>query len=532
MTHTSRRIAESLQRLVTVALCLMAVTWITPTAAQDFLNALPSTRYLILSSPWRPTSYDECTALQQEFSAEINRLNAQHEACLQGAPSDDSNTGGSCSKAICQAVHSARDGATRKSGEETSTCRKRVGEYVAEQRQEEDKRRKAAEAAERDARQREREDADRKAKREAERQKDERDRRDKDATSDRERRESEARAERDRRDRDARDGAERRDRAERDRQDREKEAAKAKSEQEAAERNRRESDARILSQIRREAEVAQAVARAEEAKRERDKQEQSLYLDLLVQLKQGKDEAVTAKEFLANPFRKAKELAADAVASKLMEKGLDIASPIGPERQDSRYEATAAATDEARSKVLGNNPFAEKISGVAMEGIHKINRQVLGQVDELGKQMDSVAKTDTRAPSRPSSTYVSPSRAAGSPGGSQTLGDNPFKRSTANDQLALATQGQSASSPSSTRATAATYDDPQSGRSYTIQSGQSLYRNPGTGEMSVIDDSGIRDSNNDDRMVNGQPQCSTSGKGRVLPECEKRRKKKNPFAKQ
>jgi hypothetical protein len=236
---------------------------------------------------------------------------------------------------------------------------------------------------------------------------------------------------------------------------------------------------------------------------------------------------------MANPFEKTQELVADAVANTLVDKGLDVAATIGPERKDSRYEATAAATDEARTKMLGNNPFAEKISGVAMEGVHKINRQVLGQIDELGKQIDSVGKADAGATTRPPSTYVPPARPTGAPGGSQTPRENPFKRATGSDQVALAAPGPTPRpGPPANRGAAVTYDDPQSGRSYTIPSGRSLYRDPGTGEMSVVDDSGIRESGNDDRVLNGQLQCSKSGKGRVIPECEKRRKKQNPFAMQ
>lgn len=527
------------------AASLLALVFLMPGTsanARDVLSLFPSTRYLILSSPWRPTSNDECSALQQEFSAEVSGLTAQHQACLADTPSDP-NDGGSCSKASCQALHSAMDSASRKSSAETSLCRQRVSEYLAAQRQEAEQRRKAAEAAEREAKDREREETARKAKAEADRQKDDKTRRDRDADRDRDRKAQEARDQRDRQEADARQA---RDKSEReaarakadkesaDRANADKEARnQARAAQEAADQARRDSE-RALAQARYEAELARA--REAAAKVEREKKEQALYLDLVTKLKDGKDKVGMAKEFIENPFKKAAEMAGDAVVGKLVDKGLDHAAPIGPEKEDSRYEAVAAGVDAARGTALGGSPAADKISGAALEGINKINRQVLGQVDELGKQMDQIGKGDTRSAGTTTSTYrpPPPPRTSGGeavPPRAAAETPNPFRRETNNDRVAVASpEGMPTANPFVKRGGGSTYDDPDTGRTYSIPSGHTLYRNPGTGALSVVEDAQVRRSSDDDWMEDGQPRCSTSGKGRILAECEKRRKTKNPFA--
>lgn len=517
-----------------VVLAILSLAPIVSAYGQDLLSSIPSARYLLMSSPWSPTSYGECDALQQEFSQEVAQLNAQHEACLQGAPSDDPNGGGSCSKASCQAVHSARDAASRKSVAETGICRKRVGEYLAAQRREEEARRRAQEAAEREARQREREEAERKAAREAERRQDDRRRADEDAERRREQELADARADRERREQQARSAAERDSKA------REDAAAKAKADKDAAERAQRESEwAAIRAQ--QEAANALAFARAEKARVEREEREKNLYADLIVQLKEKKDQVELAGHvidtFKENPFRTAvKKLAAEGAAavvgSKAVEKAVDRATPIGPEKHDSRYEAVVAMTDEARSQALSTNPAAEQVSGLAAEGVHQINRKVLGQIDELGRQMDRVSASDA-SPRKPGSqTYVPPRTGGPASMSTSSSSANPFRReSTTGQQTAASNSSAASSSAQQDRSSASTtFDDPDSGRSYVVASGQSLYRNPGTGSLSVVNDTGIATSDTGDRMVNGQLQCSASGKGRVIPECEKKRKH-NPFKK-
>ena len=123
---------------------------------------LYSTRYVTLSSPVLPTSYEECDALARDFQQEINQLIAQHSQCLAGSRSD-SGGGGTCSKAACQGVHTAIDEAQRRSGAEGRVCRDKVGKYLADKRQEEERQRRYAEEDEKARRDRAERDKNSKA---------------------------------------------------------------------------------------------------------------------------------------------------------------------------------------------------------------------------------------------------------------------------------------------------------------------------------------------------------------------------------
>lgn len=99
---------------VTVSLCCLFLA-VSLSTAQYFI---PSLRYTILSVPLFPTSYDECSALEEKFAREVRELHTQHEQCLAGAPREESSEGGTCSKASCQALHTARDDAGEKRSQE------------------------------------------------------------------------------------------------------------------------------------------------------------------------------------------------------------------------------------------------------------------------------------------------------------------------------------------------------------------------------------------------------------------------------
>jgi hypothetical protein len=211
---------------------------------------------------------------------------------------------------------------------------------------------------------------------------------------------------------------------------------------------------------------------------------------------------------------------------------LDLAAPIGPEELDARYEAVVAVTDEARSRMLSQNPFAEKLSGLAMEGIHKLHRQLLGQVDELGNAIEDFGKEDVRPPTSQSQVLRSTTPAvtgaeAPEPKAAPLGADNPFT------SRSLDGDGQTTSplplQPQAASDTDAIYADSRSGTTYRIPSGHALYRSPATGRLAVMPEAEIPSSAEDDRVENGQVRCSRSGTGRVLPECEKRRRRENPF---
>jgi hypothetical protein len=189
-----------------------------------------------------------------------------------------------------------------------------------------------------------------------------------------------------------------------------------------------------------------------------------------------------------------------------------------------------SAADALRSKALSANPFADKVSGLAMEGVNKIHRQVLGQADELGKQVESFGKEDLNKGSQSVLRISPPPRpAAGSTASdrAQTVGENLVGSQSRNEQVALAAQ----STPATRNRFNApvVYEDPDTGQSFNIPSGHTLYRNPATADLYVVEESQVQRSQEDGRMVNGQIRCSMSGKGLVLAECERRRKMKNPF---
>lgn len=522
---TTRRFLTPQSLTAPLVLFLFAILTAASVHARDITSLIPSTRWIMLNSPFRPTSHEECNEFAQEFAEVVAQLNAQHEECLQGTPSEPSGSEG-CSKVSCQALHSARDAATKKSSREVGECRDEVSQYLAKKREEETRRQQAADKSAR-------EDAKQAAKDEAERLKNERDRKDQDAKQERGRKARDVREAAESRERAAQDG---RERAEHGKREKERQAIEAKAERESAERAKRDT---ALDQARasREKELAVARPREESAKLERDRKEQSVYFELVQKLKAAKEMAEAAVEFAANPFEKGAAMLSDGIASALVDKGLDIAAPIGPEKEDPRYEAIAAGVDEVRSKALENNPVADKISGLAMEGIHKINRQVLGQVDELGKQVEGILQDDGAQTSRSTLTYRPPSptatatSAAGREAKPSADDRNPFEPQSETDRVALANPSSPGRvNPFENETTSPTYDDPDTGRQYSIPAGHTMYRNPSTGKLSVLEENRVEQSTDADRVVDGQIRCSPSGKGRIIVDCEKRRKLKNPFA--
>ena len=502
-------------------LFLFALLTAVSVQARDLMSLIPSTRWIMLNSPFRPTSHEECNKFAQEFAEVVAQLNAQHEECLQGTPSEPSGSEG-CSKVSCQALHSARDAATKKSSREAGECRDEVSQHLAKKREEETRRQQAADKSAR-------EDAEQATKNKAERLEDERDRKDQDAQKESDRKARESADSRDRATRDVRE------RAEHDKLEKERQAALAKAERESADRAKRDT-ALAGASARRETELKIARDREEAAKLERDRQEQSVYLELVEKLRGAKEKVETAVEFAANPFEKGAAMLSDGIASALVDKGLDIAAPIGPEKKDPRYEAIAEGVDGVRGKGLENNPFADKISGLAMEGIHKINRQLLGQVDELGKQVEGIAQDGaqtSRSPPtyRPPPPTVTSTSAARREAPSSPVDRNPFEPQSETDRVALANpSSRGRVNPFENETTSPTYDDPDTGRQYSIPAGHTMYRNPSTGELSVMEENRVEQSTDADRVVDGQIRCSPSGKGRMIVDCEKRRKLKNPFA--
>ncbi len=171
-----------------------------------------------------------------------------------------------------------------------------------------------------------------------------------------------------------------------------------------------------------------------------------------------------------------------------------------------------------------------------MEGIHKINRQLLGQVDELGKQVEGILQDDGAQTSRSTPTYRPPpptataTSAAGREATPNAVERNPFEPQSEPDRVSLANPSSSLRvNPFENETMSPTYDGPDTGRQYSIPAGHTMYRNPSTGELSVMEENRVEQSTGADRIVDGQIRCSPSGKGRIIVDCEKRRKL-NPFA--
>jgi hypothetical protein len=484
-------------------------------------SVFPSGRYLLLSSPYSPTSHEECQKLGEAFDAEIRQLNAQHDECLKDAPRDD-HGGGTCSKASCQGLHTARDEAGKKSRAETGTCRERVNAYLEKKRQEEAEARRLKAEAEKQAREAEERRAESARQEKQRRAEQERREHDEVARQDQQRRSEQARRERDedaRRAQHQRDEAQRRaEKSKREREDdqrraesarkqetreeareRAREAASERRERERQEREDREEarQARAAAEQReREAELAVQKAQQEAAQRERNKRDQTIYDKLLKEIKDGKEKASTALEYARNPFLAP---AADAVQGgikKAMDAAIDRALP-GAEAHDRDYDRAADIIDKTRAKALEGNPFAEKVSGTAMEGINKIHRKTLGELEQVSQAIENFGRDDTGA-------------------GGGTTGRSP---------------SYPASNPFIAPSAPASYYDPNARTTLEIPAGSVLYRAPDTGQLAVIPYADLRDipATGDQPGLDGAG-CGATGIGVVMPECEKKRRARvNPF---
>ncbi|MEK9142230.1 MAG: hypothetical protein AAB308_14340, partial [Nitrospirota bacterium] len=166
-------------------------------AASFYLPPSPTPRYLFLHAPIDPTSPEACEALQEEFTDIQQEIDAQHGQCLRDAPDEEQGDDhGTCSKASCQRLHTARDEAGQMARQETRICRQRLNDYLAEQRREDEQARRAADEADRDRQDYMRRDQDRdRDRRNAERK----------AREERDRHAAQERADRARRDADERD---------------------------------------------------------------------------------------------------------------------------------------------------------------------------------------------------------------------------------------------------------------------------------------------------------------------------------------
>ncbi len=498
---------------------------------------IPSLRWLTTSAPWWPKSHEECQALSQTFSEITQQLSAQHQECLNGAPSDEGGSG-NCSKASCQPVHDAMMNASQKASEENRNCRERLSAHLEKVRQKEAEERKQKEEedaarakrkAEDDAAQARRKSSWERQERE-EKSARERQERDKRNQADRNRSEQEAKERQERVEREANERLvqDKRDQAERSRIERE---AKQRQEQENSQaallqalaipqvREALEARAREVQEARlrqaREAQIAEQ-QRAQQAaeQRERDKRDMTMYDKLvkdLASVKEIKGQLSAALDFAKNPFMSVAELTADAVASSAVNLSVN---PFLSDREgrNSTYELTAMVVDSARSRALAGNPFADRISGMAMDGVNQVHRRVLGEADAA-----SQAIRNFNAGGNSSGPVFRPSTPAPRPGG--------------NDAAIPSPASYPAQNPFNTAPAVSTYYDPDSGASLDVPAGHVLYRDPETTRLSVVNLASLSHRPaSGDRPELGEKGCGNTGVGIVTVECEKKRRQKaNPF---
>lgn len=445
----------------------------------------PSTRWIMTSAPLWPKSSEECSALNQEFYSIIRDLSAQHDECLADAPRDEIGEGGTCSKTSCQALHTARDKASKKSSEEGRICQERLQKYLDKKRKEEVEERKRQEAKEREAR----EDEAARSKRKA----------------DRERQDREDQAAQDKRERDKQAEREREERAERD----------TRAEQQKADQARWTRDSNNQPErARLEALLAQQRAQQAAEQRERDKRDSTLYDKLVKELaaaKEIKGQLSSALDFARNPFKSVAELSAEAVASSAVNLSVN---PFLSDREgsNSTYDLTAMVVDSARSRALAGNPFAERMSGMAMDGVNQVHRRVLGEFDSA-----SVAIMQFEGGSNISGPVFRPS--------------TPAPRSGGNEVAPSPSTSYPSQNPFNTTSAASTYYDPDSSANLDVPAGHVLYRDPETSRLSVVNLTSLSNPPaSGDRPELGEKGCGTTGVGIVTAECEKKRRQKaNPF---
>ena len=434
-----------------------------------------SGEYLLIRPPLSPESYEECSQMAQKFSAVIDRLAAEHEACLQSAgtssSSQESGPGG-CSKAQCQSVHTERDNATAAKQKAQDTCQQRVAEFQKRKHAEEERRR-----AEEQRR------ADRRA-----------------ATEEREHQ----------REQRTQENAQRRDKEAREREER------RQHEQEAA--------------------------RAKEKER----------LDLVKKAYAARDELAAVVETARDPV--------GAVEGRIRSKLEENVRATPDEQGQSDYRFIQERTKEFNSLGVHDNPFAEAVSGAALDEIGRQHATTLGKLDRLGEQIQDFTPGELPKsnPFGPATSAIRPlpsaPDAATAP---RTVDiDTPSTASTSPRQTVTVEQETSAipNSPASpvtrvnpwasdvreatpasrpshgTAPSPRTYVDPETKTEFVIPAGHVLYRDPTTRKLRVVRRGTLEQiPPSSDRPEAGAGGCGATGLGIITPECERKRQQ-NPFA--
>ena len=145
-------------------------------------------------------------------------------------------------------------------------------------------------------------------------------------------------------------------------------------------RHRKDAADRIARDDERSRAERKARDEREHAKRDRDEKEDRG--DKISTVKQRKDVstlelAKKAKDWVKNPFLEAGR----AADEKMLELGLNVALPMGPAGENKTYSKSIKGVDSTREKLLGANPLAEAISGLALGGVQQVHEKALGELD-------------------------------------------------------------------------------------------------------------------------------------------------------
>ena len=517
-------------RLIPIAVCMLSPLYWLPDATISgaggfYLAPSPSTRYITLSAPLFPTSPEACDDLQQEFANIRQELSAQHDQCLRDAPDlEHGDDGGSCSKSSCQALHTARNQAGKYAQQEVGTCRRRLNDYLTEQRHRAERDRRDAEEAERDRRDHERRDQERERDRRNTERKDQ---------EERDRHAAQEKADRARRDAD--------DRAERDRQD-------ARDRQARTEQSRRQAEALRQAHVRAVTQTAGQLKTTWQDRVRNTLPETASDLSSFMQVVHGMarddgsykladlviaadrlaERAETASKWITSPLQSfSDQVTADAIDM--------VRADRGYQRDDPRVHTIFRGIQKINELAHDNNPFTNAISSAAFDQIEHHFKTIMGELEHLETDIGSFNYSNRKHADQP---IANPFKGTPpKPAASGSDSGNPFRPSTPSpkreqavrEELTFTSPVGSAnpfrsSGEFSSDSPPSTAKPPQAARSpqAAASADRSVrYRDPATGQLSTKRRNRLPSDVGDDPSGT---RCSADGLGIVTEKCEQLRR--------
>lgn len=361
-------------RLHALPLCWLADATLSG-AAGFYLAPSPSTRYITLSAPLFPPSPEACDDLQQEFSDIQRELSTQHEQCLRDAPDEEhGDDGGTCSKSSCQSLHTARDQAGKYAQQEVGNCRRRLSDYLTEQRRRDERARRDADEAERDRRDHEGRERDRDRRNTERKDQEERDRHAAQEKADRERREIENRVERERQD--ARDratrGEQQRQRVEALRQAHFQAVTQAAAQLKTTWTDRIKNGLpEVASGLVDLMQVTSGVARGNGSYK---------LADLVVAVDTLLERSKSASKWITSPLQSSVDHVMGDAADM-------VRADPAYQRSDARLQTIFRGIKSVNELAHDTNPFTKAISGAAFEQIDNHVKRILGELEHLESEV-------------------------------------------------------------------------------------------------------------------------------------------------